>query len=98
MSFEKPPGSEGSWIGTGSPPISTGLSTMPRGAAVTSALRLLVRAADCPSITITVQDTSGAYCADLATLQLEGYEMTLKHSTGERLTSVTLQRTTSSER
>lgn len=93
MSFEKPPGSEGSWIGMGSPPISTGLSTMPREAVVTSVLRLLVAAEDCQSITITLRDTSGAYCADLATLSLDGYEMTLKHSNGARTTSVTLQHT-----
>ena len=98
MSFEKPPGSEGSWIATASLPSSTGLSMLPREAAVTSVLRLLVQAADCLSITITVQDTSGAYSADLATLRLEGYEITLKHSSGEQTTSVTLQRMTSSER
>ena len=71
---------------------------MPREAVVTSALRLLVQAADCPSITITVRDTSGAYCADLATLQLAGYEMTLTRFSEERITSVTLQRIDTWER
>ena len=74
-----------------SPPHNTGLSMMPREAVVTSALRLLVQAADCPSITITVRDTSGAFCADLATLSLADYEMILTHSSEERTTSVTLQ-------
>lgn len=97
MSEEMLLGSEASWIDTASLLNSTGPSTMDRAAAVTSVLRLLVQAADCLSIMITVQDTSGDYSADLATLRLGGYEMTLKHSTGEQLTSVSLQRTTSSE-
>lgn len=70
---------------------------MPREAAVTSALTLLVEAADCQLITITVADTSGAYCADLATLSLDGFEMTLKRSTEAGTTSVTLQRPMSSD-
>lgn len=81
-----------------SPLINTGLSTRPREAVVSSALELLVRSADCRSITITVQDTSGAYCADLATLKLDGYAMTLNHSSELQNTYVNLQRMTSSGR
>lgn len=92
MNFEKPPGPEGSWIDTASLLSSTGLYTTPREGAVISALKLLVALEDCPSITITIQDTSGDYCAALAILRLDGYETSLKHSTEERLTSVTLQR------
>lgn len=98
MSFEKQPGSVESWTAMASQLSSIGRSTTPREAVVTSVLRLLVAAEDCQSITITLQDTSGAYSADLATLRLAGYEMTLKHSSGDGTTSVTLQRTTSSER
>lgn len=98
MSYEKPPGSEGSWTGTASPLNSTGPYTLDRAAAVTSVLRLLVQAADCPSIMITVRDTSGDFCADLATLRLDGYEMTLQHSSEEQTTFVSLQLTGSSER
>lgn len=81
-----------------SPQYNTGLSTMPREAVVTSVLQLLVQAADCLSITITVQDTSGDFCADLATLRLDGYVMTLSHSSELQNTYVNLQRMTSSER
>ena len=98
MNEEMPLGSEASWIDTASLLNSTGPSTMDRAAAVTSVLRLLVQAADCLSIMITVQDTSGAYCADLATLRLGGYEMTLQHSSEEQTTFVSLQLTGSSER
>jgi len=78
--------------------LSIGNFTQPKETAVTSALQLLVQAADCQLITITLRDTSGAYCADLATLSLDGYEITLRHSRGEQSTSVTLQPTRSSER
>ena len=94
MNSERPPGREASWIDTASVLSSTGLFTTPKEDVVTSALKLLVSLEDCPSITITVRDTSGAYSAALATLRLEGYEMTLKHSTGEQLTYVSLRRTT----
>ena len=93
MSFEKQPGNVESWTVMASQLSSIGRSTTPREAAVISVLRLLVAAEDCQLITITLQDTSGAYCADLATLRLDGYEMTLKHSNAEQTTSVTLQRT-----
>lgn len=93
MNFEKQPGNVESWTAMASQLSSIGRSTTPREAVVTSVLRLLVAAEDCQSITITLRDTSGAYCADLATLSLDGYEMTLKHSNGARTTSVTLQHT-----
>jgi len=98
MSSEKLPGSEGSWLDTASVLSSTGLYTKPREDVVTSALTLLVSVVDCPSITITVQDSSGDYSAALATLRLDGYEMILQHSTEQRTTSVILQRTGSWER
>lgn len=97
MIYEKPPGLGGSWIATDSVLNSTGLYTTPKEDAVTSALRLLVQVVSCPSITITVQDTSGDFCAALATLRLEGYAMTLKHSSELQNTCVSLQRMTSSE-
>lgn len=95
MSFEKQPGSVESWTAMASQLSSIGRSTTPKEAVVTSVLRLLVAAEDCQLITITLQDSSGAYCADLATLSLGGYEMTLERSTVAGTTSVTLQRSTS---
>lgn len=77
---------------------NTGLSITPREAVVTSVLQLLVQAADCQSITITLQDTSGAFCADLATLRLADFEMTLSHSSELQNTYVNLQRMTRSGR
>ena len=98
MSNERLPGQEVSWIDTASVLNSTGLYMKPKEDVVTSALRLLVSLEDCPSITITVQDSSGDYSAALATLRLDGYEMILQHSTEQRTTSVILQRTGSWER
>ena len=98
MSSEKLPGSEGSWLDTASVLSSTGLYTKPREDVVTSALTLLVSVVDCPSITITVQDSSRDYSAALATLRLDGYEMTLKHSSVDQTPSVTLRHTRSWER
>lgn len=44
-----------------------------------------------------VPDTSEDFSARLATLKLDGYEMTLKHMSAAHATYVNLRRTTSSD-
>lgn len=82
----------------GSRQSNTGLSMKAKAALVTSVVKQLALAADCQSIMITLQDTSGDSYADLATLRLDDYEMTLMHSSEDLTTSVRLRRTEQSER
>jgi len=68
-------------------------STQPKVEDVISAIELLERVGDFQSITITLQDSSGAYCAALATRSLDASAMIQKLSTERGVTSVYLQRT-----
>jgi hypothetical protein len=68
-----------------------------RGAVATSAIELLASLVGSQWITIMVPDTSEDFSARLATLKLDGYEMTLKHMSAAHATYVNLRRTTSSD-
>lgn len=64
-------------------------STLAKKAAVISAVEQLVELGDCQSITITRQDTSGAYSVALVTQSSDIYVMTLKLSSEGQITSAT---------
>ena len=73
-------------------------STQAKMVAATSAVGQLVELDDCLSITITLRDSSGDYSVGLATLFSGDSETSLQLSIERGRTSLTLQRTESSER
>ncbi len=73
-------------------------STQAKMVAATSAVGQLVELGDCLSITIMLRDSSGDYSVGLATLFSGDSGTSLQLSTEQGLTSLTLQRTESSER
>lgn len=76
----------------GSPQSNTGPSMGPREASVTYAVELLAKSEGFQSITITLQDTSGAYSVALATLFSVDSEMSQQLSHERGSTSLTLRR------